>query len=70
VAPARWLELQGDAQLQAGDAAAAKLSYQAALDGLPDPVPIWAKLSDVHFVLGDLAAERDYRERVHGSLRH
>jgi hypothetical protein len=67
---ARWLELQGDALLQAGEAGAALASYEAAPAASDRPAPLWAKLSDVHFALGDLAGERDYRERVHGSLRH
>lgn len=70
VPPGRWLELRGDALFEAGETVAARESYEAALEGLPDPAPIWVKLSDVHFVLGDLEAERAYRERVHGSLRH
>lgn len=66
---ALWQERLGDAAFFAGDVARALRQYEAALAGHGWPATVWSKLSDVHFKLGDMAKERDYRERVYGSLR-
>jgi tetratricopeptide (TPR) repeat protein len=70
LAPGAWLERRGDALFWLGDARAAKESYEEALGAGAERAPVYAKLSDVHFVLGDLDGERRYREKVYGSLRH
>ena len=64
-----WLERRGDALFWLGDVRGAQESYEQALGLLADPAPVYAKLSDVHFSLGDVEAERRYREKVYGSLR-
>lgn len=64
-----WLERSADARYWLGDVRAAQESYEQALQSLADPVPVYAKLSDVNFALGDLECERRYREKVYGSLR-
>jgi tetratricopeptide (TPR) repeat protein len=64
-----WLERRGDALFWRGDVRGAGQSYEEALTTLADPAPVYAKLSDVYFALGDSEAERRYREKVYGSLR-
>lgn len=64
-----WQERLGDAAFLAGDVARARVRYEAALDGNAWRGPIWSKLSDVYFKLGDLAKEREFRELVYGTLR-
>lgn len=64
-----WRERLGDAALLTGDAVRARDLYEASLAGHAQPQPVWRKLSDVYFKLGDAAQERSYRERVYGGLR-
>ncbi len=40
-----------------------------ALRLLEDQAPVYLKLSDSHFILGDLELEHCYREKIYGSLR-
>ena len=64
-----WLERRGDALLWMGDSRGALQSYEESLTSLVDQDPVFAKLSDVYFTLGDFDRERFYREKVYGSLR-
>jgi hypothetical protein len=43
--------------------------YEESLRLLQDPAQVYLKLSDTHFMLGDLELERLYREKIYGSLR-
>jgi len=63
-----WLERRGDALFWLGDVSSARESYEEALKGLANPAPVYGKLSDVYFSLGDIEGERRYREKVYGSL--
>jgi tetratricopeptide (TPR) repeat protein len=69
VPPGSWLERRGDALLWMGDPQGARQSYEESLAARVDKDPVFAKLSDVYFALGDLDRERLYREKVYGSLR-
>jgi hypothetical protein len=63
-----WLERGGDAAFARRDLDEARQLYgQAKLDGASD-VSVLLKLADVHFLLGDLAAEKALRETFYGSL--
>ena len=63
-----WLERVGDTAFLEKDYARALDSYrQSAGRGGPDPA-LMLKLSDVHFLLGDLEKERASREAIYGSL--
>jgi len=64
-----WLERRGDALIWLGDQRGALQSYEESLASRGDKDPVFAKLSDVYFTLGDLDRERFYREKVYGSLR-
>jgi hypothetical protein len=66
---ALWRERLGDAAFLTGDIQRSRAWYEASLAGHPRPRPVWLKLSDVYFKLGDLEHERAFRERVYGSLR-
>jgi len=64
-----WEERRGDAALLAGDPRSAVSIYDACLrDRGPEPW-LLSKLSDAHFLLGDVDAERRYREMVYGKLQ-
>ncbi len=64
-----WEERRGDAALLAGDPRSAVSIYDACLrERGPEPW-LLSKLSDAHFLLGDLDAERRYREMVYGALQ-
>jgi tetratricopeptide (TPR) repeat protein len=65
----RWVERAGDAAFYDGEYLDARSRYEETLKLLPDPAPVYLKLSDVHFMLGDLELERAYREKIYGSLR-
>ncbi len=63
-----WLERAGDAAFTRRDLEEARQLYgQAKLQGARE-VSILLKLADVHFLLGDLAAEKALRETFYGSL--
>ncbi len=63
-----WLERAGDAAFARRDLAEARQLYgQARLDGARETA-ILLKLADVHYLLGDLAAEKALREKLYGSL--
>ncbi len=64
----RWVERAGDAAFFLADHTTALRYYETALRDRPSDSLLLVKLSDVHFLLGDLQAERTYRERVYGSL--
>jgi len=59
----------GDAAFLIGDVQRACGFYEASLAEHPRPSPVWLKLSDVYFKLGDIEKERTFRERVFGGLR-
>jgi tetratricopeptide (TPR) repeat protein len=63
-----WLERAGDAAFELGEAAEARELYEEAARRAPDQPSLFLKLSDVAFVLKDLASERAFRERYYGSL--
>jgi tetratricopeptide (TPR) repeat protein len=65
---ARWREREGDAAVFGGDYARARDIYRGVAERPGAPASALLKLSDVHFALGDLEAERRYRERVYGTL--
>ena len=63
-----WLERLGDTAFLEKDYARALDRYrESAGRGGPDAA-LMLKLSDVHFLLGDLEKERAYREAIYGSL--
>ncbi len=63
-----WLERLGDTAFLEKDYARALDRYrESACRGGPDAA-LMLKLSDVHFLLGDLEKERAYREAIYGSL--
>jgi hypothetical protein len=63
-----WLERAGDAAFTRRDLDEARQLYgQAKLQGARE-VSVLLKLADVHFLLGDLAAEKALRETFYGSL--
>ena len=63
-----WLERAGDAAFTRRDLDEARQLYgQAKLQGARE-VSVLLKLADVHFLLGDLAAEKALREAFYGSL--
>ena len=64
-----WVERAGDAAFYDGEYFEARTRYEEALKVLADPTQIYLKLSDVHFLLGDLELERFYREKIYGNLR-
>ena len=66
---ATWWERRGDAAFQSGDYLGALRDYEHSLGLRGDEAGIWLKLSDVHFKLGDLERERQFREKVYGTLR-
>jgi tetratricopeptide (TPR) repeat protein len=67
---ARWLERQADAAFYDGDYLEARARYEKSLEGRGDDAEtVYLKLSDTHFMLGDLDLERRYREKIYGSLR-
>lgn len=63
-----WLERAGDAAFTRRDLEEARQLYgQAKLQGARE-VSVLLKLADVHFLLGDLEAEKALRETFYGSL--
>lgn len=65
---ALWAERAGDAALLARDLGAAEQSYQQAMSESAHPRDLLCRLADVRFLRGDLAGERELRERVYGAL--
>jgi len=63
-----WVEHAGDAAFLIGNDAAARTAYETALAARPGDRLLLTKLSDVAWRLGDTRLERQYRERVFGSL--
>ena len=62
------LERQGDAAFRARDLREAQRFYEEALKTAESPGLLLLKLSDVSFLLGDLASEKALREKIFGSL--
>jgi hypothetical protein len=62
------LERQGDEAFRKRDLQEAKRLYEQALAATDTREALLLKLSDVSFLLGDLAAEKALRERIFGSL--
>ena len=65
----RWIERAGDAAFYDGEYLEARARYEETLRLLQDPAQVYLKLSDTHFMLGDLELERLYREKIYGCLR-
>jgi hypothetical protein len=65
---AAWIERAADAAFAQRDLAGAAALYQRALGATAAPAPILLKLADVHFLRGDLEAEKALREKIYGSL--
>ncbi|HTG35524.1 MAG TPA: hypothetical protein VLB76_21600 [Thermoanaerobaculia bacterium] len=63
-----WLERAGDAAFARRDLDEARQLYGQARLGGARETAILLKLADVHFLLGDLAAEKALREIFYGSL--
>ena len=68
ISASRWVERAGDAAFFLVDHTTALRNYETALRDRPADPLLLVKVSDVHFMLGELQAERTYRERVYGSL--
>jgi len=62
------LERQGDEAFRVRDLLEAKRLYEEALKTAEDRAVLLLKLSDVSFLMGDLAAEKALREKIFGSL--
>ena len=62
------LERQGDEAFRVRDLREAKRLYEEALKTAEDGSILLLKLSDVSFLMGDLAAEKALREKIFGSL--
>ena len=65
----RWLERNADAAFYAGDHREALRGYRRSLSETDHATQVLLKLSDVHFMLGDLEKERAYREKIYGTLQ-
>ena len=59
---------QADAAFYREDHDDARELYEAALQASPEQTAILLKLSDVHFMLGNVDLERSYREKIYGTL--
>lgn len=64
-----WLEHAADAAVYRGDLEAAIARYERVLARDPGRASVLLKLSDVYFSRNDPTREREYRERVFGTLR-
>jgi hypothetical protein len=62
------LERQGDAAFRARDLREAKRLYEEALKTAESRAALFLKLSDVSFLMGDLASEKALREKIFGTL--
>jgi tetratricopeptide (TPR) repeat protein len=65
---AAWTERAGDAAFAQRDLTEARQLYEKALAASDSPTPLLLKLADVHFLAGNLAAEKSLREKIYGSL--
>ncbi len=65
---AAWLERAADAEVLLEDYTRALAHYQAALELDATRAGVWEKLSDLHYLRGDLEGERRCREKIWGSL--
>ena len=66
-----WLERRGDAAFYMKDYNAAKIYYERSLSEKGKNIVskvLYEKLSDVNYLTGDYDKERQYREKVYGSL--
>jgi predicted negative regulator of RcsB-dependent stress response len=63
-----WLERRGDALLLAGAVTEARAAYEEVLARDANASGAILRLADVHFLLGDAAREKEYRERIYGTL--
>ena len=66
-----WLERRGDAAFYMKDYNAAKIYYERSLSKKGKNIVskvLYEKLSDVNYLTGDYDKERQYREKVYGSL--
>lgn len=68
-ARALWLEHAGDAAYLASDPAGALRYYMSATEIEPNRASAWLRRADMHFLLEEVEAERDCRERIYGALR-
>ncbi len=66
---ADWVERIGDAAFLANDYPEALRRYEESAGEAGLHPGLMLKLSDVHFLLGDVDKERLYREAIYGSLR-
>jgi hypothetical protein len=64
-----WLEREADALFLGGSPTAARARYELALKQEPNAYWPTVKLSDVAHLLGDVANEKLYRERMYGTLK-
>jgi len=64
-----WLERIGDAAFLEKDYARALGRYEESIGRSQPDAALMLKLSDVHFLLGDLEKERATREAIYGSLQ-
>ncbi len=65
---APWVERIGDAAFLEKDYARALARYQESAGRGRPGAALMLKLSDVHYLLGDIEKERSYREAIYGSL--
>jgi len=66
-----WLERRGDAAFYMKDYNAAKIYYERSLSEKGKNIVskvLYEKLSDVNYLTGDYDKEREYREKIYGSL--
>ncbi len=64
----RWVERAADAAFYDGEYLEAQSRYEESLRLLQNPAQVYLKLSDTHFMLGNLELERFFREKIYGSL--
>ncbi|HUP56414.1 MAG TPA: tetratricopeptide repeat protein, partial [Bdellovibrionota bacterium] len=67
-AHAEWLFRAGDAAFVAGDAFRARVHYENARAAGVEESRFFLRMADVHFRTGNAGLEREYREKVYGSL--
>jgi hypothetical protein len=67
---APWQERAGDAYMLGGDQAEATAAYERSLSQNANRPGPYTKLSDLYYLQHDLERERQYREKVFGTLRN